>query len=409
MPRLLVGFGFAVLTLLPSTGGAQTPAPAPISWTDHSIKSAALGTERTYFIALPRGYAQDSARHPVLVLLDANDQPQFVSALANIQFLTSRDEAPGLIVVGIPNGADRTHDMTPATRAEDERKLFPTAGGAAAFLEFISDEVLPAVRAAHRTLPTTVLAGHSFGGLFALYAAATTPGAFTGYVAMSPALQWSNAEYTVSLADALLGHKQAARMFVTSGGLEPPIDVNTQKLIARLDSTAHPNLALQYRRYPDDTHGLTPMPSLIDGLRFIFEPISMRQTEHAVAALPRSADSAAILRLASNLAESYAAGARQLGMPELLPENVLNQLGYTALQWFDSPAAAVVIFRRNVALYPGSANVYDSLGDALLANGDKAGARTQFEKAIELAKASGHPVLVESTRKLAALKNTDRK
>jgi predicted alpha/beta superfamily hydrolase len=402
MPRVRFEFGFAFLALLPSVPRAQTPPPAAVSWTTHTIKSAALAADRPYFVALPPGYAQGSARHPVLVLLDADDQPQFVAALANIQFLISRNEAPGLIVVGIPNGRDRTHDMTPTTRAADEQKLFPTAGGEAAFRKFIRDEVLPAVRASYRTLPTTFLAGHSFGGLFALSTAASAPGAFTGYIAMSPALQWSNGEYVVSLADQLLKHKQAARMFVTSGGLEPPIDVSTRHLIARLDSTAHPALALRYGRYPEDTHGLTPMPSLVDGLRFMFDKISLRAAQGID--LPRTADSASIVHLALDLVEHYAIGARELGMPEKLPEQVLNQWGYNALQTFNSFGAAVAIFRRNVELYPGSANVYDSLSDALLAKGDTVGARAQLEKAIEVAKATGDPVLQESTRKLEALK-----
>jgi predicted alpha/beta superfamily hydrolase len=401
MPRARFAFGFALLALLPSTARAQTP-PAPVSWTTHTIKSTALGTERPYFVALPPGYAQGTARHPVLVLLDADDRPQFVAALANIQFLISRDEAPGLVIVGIPNGRDRTHDMTPATRAADEQKLFPTAGGEAAFRKFIRDEVLPAVRASYRTLPTTFLAGHSFGGLFALSTAASTPGAFAGYIAMSPAVHWSNSEYVVSLADQLLRHKQPTRMFVSSGGLEPPIDASTRRLIARLDSTAHPALALRYRRYPDDTHGLTPMPSVVDGLRFMFDKISLRAAQGVD--LPRTADSASIVHLAVDLVEPYATGARELGMPEKLPEQVLNEWGYNALRYFESPGAAVAIFRRNVELYPGSANVYDSLSDALLARGDTAGARAQLEKAIELAKATGHPVLQESTRKLEALK-----
>lgn len=47
------------------------------------------------------------------------------------------------------------------------------------------------------------------------------------------------------------------------------------------------------------------------------------------------------------------------------------------LQWFGNPAAAIALFRRNVELYPGSANVYDSLGDGLLARGARARARFQ--------------------------------
>jgi hypothetical protein len=44
-----------------------------------------------------------------------------------------------------------------------------------------------------------------------------------------------------------------------------------------------------------------------------------------------------------------------------------------------------VIFRRNIDNYPDSPNVYDSLGDALLAAADSTGARTEFTKARDVA------------------------
>ena len=40
------------------------------------------------------------------------------------------------------------------------------------------------VRSKYRTLPATILVGHSFGGLFALEVAAKRPGAFAGIIAL---------------------------------------------------------------------------------------------------------------------------------------------------------------------------------------------------------------------------------
>ena len=407
MSRISTKVAFTVCgLLLPPVVRAQSPPPpAPITWTTHSVQSKALGNSRVYFVAVPQGYEQSTTRYPVLILLDASDQPQFVAALANLRFLAHRGEVPGLIVVGIPNGADRTRNMTPPTHDPEEMKRARTAGGADQFLAFLGDEVLEAVRSSYRTLPTTLLAGHSFGGLFALHSAVSRPGKFTGFIAMSPSLQWSKGEYIVPFADQLSKMKQPLRLFVSSGGLEASIDTTTRRFIARLDSTGHPVLALRYQRYPDDTHGLTPLPSLIDGVRFMFEPVSLRFAEAALSPLPQTADSASIVRTIDAIQQRYAAGARQLALPESLPESILNQYGYITLQWFNNPAAAIAIFRRNVELYPGSANVYDSLGDALLAKGDKLAAEKQFEKAIELAKQTGDEmVLRESTRKLGALK-----
>lgn len=404
MPRrilaaLVLGIVFGASDLL-----AQSTVVAPISWTRHTISSAALGTEREHLVALPPGYERGDTRYPVLALLDANDEGQFVAALANIRFMAGRNEIPQLIVVGIVNGADRTHDLTPPTSDPDQRARFPTAGGADAFATYLTTEVLPAVREGYRTLPAVFLAGHSFGGLFALQMAATLPDEFRGAVAMSPALQWSNGEYAARYADALTRRDGPYRLFVTSGGLEPPIDLNTQRMMTLLDSmSASRRIAIGYQRYPNDTHGMTPLPSLVDGLRYIFEPVSLRELNGDQATMPHDPDSATIVTPVRRAEERYLNGARGLGLEPRIAEAFYNEQGYGALQWFNNPAAAVALFRRNVELYPESANVYDSLGDGLLALGDSAGARAQFEKAIEVAEQTGQSVLAESRRKLESL------
>ena len=47
-------------------------------------------------------------------------------------------------------------------------------------------------------------------------------------------------------------------------------------------------------------------------------------------------------------------------------------------------AEAIAVFKVNVELYPQSSNVYDSLGEAYLANGDKDLAANNYKKSLEL-------------------------
>jgi predicted alpha/beta superfamily hydrolase len=388
----------AGLCLLAVPARAQDTTLAP--WGREVIGSTKLGEQRTILVATPDGYRNGNDRYPVLVLLDADDRAQFGLAVANVRFLASRNAVPPLVVVGVTNGKDRTHDMTP-TATGATSKNFPTAGGAAPFADYIADEVLPLVRAKYRTLPTTILAGHSFGGLFALHVAATRPGTFHGIIAISPSLWWNDSTNVVTLADEIARVTAAQRLFATSGGLEPEIDRTTQRFVSRMDSLKSPSLAFSYRRYPDDTHGLTPAPSLVDGLRFVFEPVSVSKL--ALSRLGPSSDSAAVVRAVVESEAAYARGARTLGLPERLPEPVLNQLGYGVLQALKKPDLAIWAFRRNVALYPESANVYDSLADALIAKGDTTAARTELRRAVDLATRTAHPVLAESRRKLQQL------
>lgn len=71
--------------------------------------------------------------------------------------------------------------------------------------------------------------------------------------------------------------------------------------------------------------------------------------------------------------------------PQDIPylEVILNRLSYDHLQENDS-ASAVAILKLNATIYPNSPNVYDSLGDAYLANGQNDLARQNAQKALDL-------------------------
>ncbi|HYG49576.1 MAG TPA: DUF2911 domain-containing protein [Flavobacteriales bacterium] len=62
----------------------------------------------------------------------------------------------------------------------------------------------------------------------------------------------------------------------------------------------------------------------------------------------------------------------------------LNMHGY-ALMNTGKINEAIEIFKQNVKKFPGSWNVYDSLGEALLAAGDKKGAKANYEIALKKA------------------------
>jgi ankyrin repeat protein/tetratricopeptide (TPR) repeat protein len=63
-------------------------------------------------------------------------------------------------------------------------------------------------------------------------------------------------------------------------------------------------------------------------------------------------------------------------------ESMLNRLGYRLLGE-EQFAEAIGIFLLNVAAYPGSGNVYDSLGEAYMKNGDDELAIRNYEKSLE--------------------------
>jgi polyisoprenoid-binding protein YceI len=79
--------------------------------------------------------------------------------------------------------------------------------------------------------------------------------------------------------------------------------------------------------------------------------------------------------------------------------NQLNVVGYKLLQ-HGQIKEALEFFKLNVESYPDKALVYDSLGDAYLANGDKKQATKNFKKSLELDGANTSAI--ESLRSLGA-------
>ena len=378
----LFSFALVFAHVLAAGAHAQQQTVAPLSWAQEQLRTTKLGTPRTVFVSLPEGYAGNDRRYNVLVVLDANDKAQFRAAVANVAFLADRSVVPPMIVVGVPNGADRTHDLTPVPTGTTAGR-FKTAGGSSEFADFLTSDVLPMVHEKYRTLPAAILAGHSFGGLFAIELAARRPGTFAGVIAMSPALWWNDSTVVNEYADAIARSTSPLRLYATSGELEAPIDRVTKRFAARLDSLKPEKVAFRYRFYPENDHGMTPSPSLVDGLKFLFERTALVSLP---AMRPASAsDSAALVRAVLESETMYRDGARYFGLGERLPESVLNLAGFRALRQLRNPSLAVWVFRRNVALYPESVNVYDGLGDAYLAQGDTEMAKATYQRAIDTA------------------------
>ena len=289
--------------------------------------------------------------------------------------------------------------MTPPATGSSV-KDFPHAGGATALAEYIIGEVLPLIRAKYRTLPTAILAGHSAGGLFALDLAARRPKTFQGVIAMDPALWFNDSALVVTYSDAIVKSRTSLRIFVSTGSQEPDIEWTSKRFSERLDSLRSPSVAVAYRHYPEHIHSMTPL-SFIDGLRFIFEPVS-----YAHLAIEKvdsvTADSVTLNNALLSSERTYAAAARSLGLPEELPERMVNRLGYRLLDR-KKVSLAISVFKTNVAAYPRSVNVYDSFGDGLLAAGDTTAAIAQFRMALEVARQTGTEPQMETKTKLESL------
>jgi predicted alpha/beta superfamily hydrolase len=378
------------------TQSSSDPHEVLLAVTHVHVPSKVYHTTRDISVWLPTGLPKTGVRYAVLVFPDAEEKAQFRAALANIQFLVDRHLVPPIMVLGVPFLKNRMHELTPPATGETA-KDFPAAGGADETLQFLADELLPWADAHYPTLHLRILAGHSAGGLLALYAMVARPDLFRVLIAMSPATYWNDGAFSDDVAARISGDTRHERtLFITSGGLENSVlqgqidsatTAFTLHLRALLDSAHNTTVRFERRRYPNDAHDMTPLPSLVDGLRMAFQPTVvpidsvLLQLTH-----DHTDDSAAIHAVVRDLESRYTTAATSLGLPTPFPEAPLEILGSYTLD-VKQTALAVTLLRENLDRYPHSAIAHESLGEALAAAGDTSHAVVELRTAVSLAEA----------------------
>jgi predicted alpha/beta superfamily hydrolase len=383
-------FLLSALTLMtPQDLSGQIDSQPIVIGERFTLKSEILGEDRAVLVHRPNGYDQSEQVYPVLYLLDGD--AHFHHTTGIVDFLANNGEMPQMLVVALPN-TDRTRDLTPKT-STDTANNFPTAGGADKFLAFLTEELAPFVDNHYRTAPFRVLVGHSFGGLFAVHALLTQPESFDAYVAISPSLWWNDGSPVAAAKSFFTNHSNSDRfLFLSMGDEGGAMLSNAWEFAAVLEEKAPEMFDWEFALMDEETHG----------------SILHRSTYRALERLYRDWQITDFERLAQQggldaFDAHYAALSQRFGYPVITPENTVNRLGYWHLGQ-EQTDLAISVFRRNVAVYPESANVYDSLGDGYDAAGQLELARQNYAKAVKLAEATSHPALEVYRNNLARIK-----
>jgi predicted alpha/beta superfamily hydrolase len=330
-----------------------------------SLRSEVLGEERRILVYRPPPERPD-ARYPVIYLLDG--EWHFHHATGLVQFLMQQDRMARVIVVGLAN-VDRSRDFTP-THVEQMQN----SGGADRFLAFVERELIPAVEQAYPTAPYRILVGHSLAGLFALHALSRRPELFDATIAISPSLAWSD-RLTQKQTEALLAARPALdRVLYFAVGGEPAEMMESNRAYAALLRARAPRMRWQFEEMPEEDHGSVVHRAIYRGLEHVFAGWRVPQ------------DAASLAQLEAHAAAMSA----RFHVSYLLPEDTLNALGYRLLA-AGKIDDAVAALRRNAELYPDSANVHDSLGEALEQKGDLEAAIQSYEKAVNAAAINRDP------------------
>lgn len=180
---------------------AATPLPET---TQFDFAPRTGGLPYRIFLRVPPG-PPPATGWPVIYLLDAN--AVIATTVEALRVQAAYPLGTGIrdaVVVGVGYPGDAAYDSV--RRSWDygppPGKTYPPhsedgpdvrTGGAEAFLAFLEDELKPEIvgRVAVDRNRQAIF-GHSFGGLFVLYALFTRPQAFRDWIAISPAIWWED-------------------------------------------------------------------------------------------------------------------------------------------------------------------------------------------------------------------------
>lgn len=172
----------------PSASCVVLPDAAPQPWlaaragvpagtvTPQRFRSAILDNERSVWVYTPPGVGTAGAPLPLLVVFDGLQYVDWMAAPTTLDNLIAAGRLPPVVAVFVGNV-----------------RRFQELGGAPAFVDCLTDELLPWVRAgsgATADPARTVVVGSSMGGFAAAFAALRRPDVFGNVLSQSGAFGW---------------------------------------------------------------------------------------------------------------------------------------------------------------------------------------------------------------------------
>lgn len=373
-----------------------------------SLYSDILNESREIYIHLPESFDKGSKRkYPVIYVLDGE---VILKAAATVYDFYWGGYMPEMVIIGISNNKNRTRDLTTSEVELRRGAAFSQeTGGAENFTAFIEKELIPYVEKNYPVSGYRTLIGHSYAGLFTISALINHTSLFENFLAIDPSLDWDNQKLLKQSKEILSQESfKGKSIFLTLGGQlhmqNSEINIknvmeNTSEytLFARSNiefykiakNNPQSGINIQWKYYPQDLHGTVPLPSILDGLVFLFDWFQMEDTDKINNPETALDELLQVIRKREQKLEEH--------FDYFVPpydEGLLNMLGYMYME-MGQLQKSLAIFLLGVEYFPSSANAYDSLADYYVAQGDYENALINETRAFEISGSDYHRERIE--------------
>lgn len=364
-----------------------------------SVYSSVLEEQRQIYVQFPSDFDPSSGRtYPVAYILDGE---VFLPTASIVQDYYSGGYFPEMILIGISNQTHRTRDLTPTEiKTKYGMPFNEETGGAEKFHQFIKDELIPFVENKYPVTNYRTLVGHSYGGLFTIYTLLNYPELFANYLAIDPSLDWDDQIMLKQAKNVLAdnNYKGKSLYMSLSGQLhmqDPDItidnvmaDTTDFTLFSRsniefsnlVNQNNQSGLALTWEFFPNDLHGTIPLPSMRNGLIYIFTWFQMEKTDRFNSPDTPKEELAKIIDYRAQKLKSHFG----YFVPPY-PEDLMNMFGYMYMD-MSQLEKAKMFFELTIKYYPNSANSYDSMAEYYINQKDYQNAIKYESRAFEISK-----------------------
>lgn len=265
----------------PAASEAETPEPKSNPSIEHEsdIRSVQFGRLQ-----------HDPSRPGAVAVIDLLDAESFfettvayAGAIEKSRLFTGgvAGDFSSFVVAGAETASDarkREYVLTPTASAIDRRgEPLPdgkrAGGGAPEMLDFLTGPWRRETeRLSGRETARRVLAGHSYAGLFTLYALFARPDAWDDYIAIDPSLWWDGGRWADAFRETRPNQWAGKRVYLAYAerprrGAEGALDRSGPAKARIAEVLRRGGAEVIVRRFPDEVHGTVFWPAMYDAMK----------------------------------------------------------------------------------------------------------------------------------------------
>ena len=377
--------------------------------TKDSLFSQIFQENKNFRVQLPENYKANSPeKYPVVYILDGG---ALMNSLETVYNNYWGHYLPHMILVGIQNRTNRTRDLTTSQiKMRQGAEMNKDTGGAENFTKYIETELIPHIDQNYPTTSYRTLIGHSYGGLFTINMLINHNTLFKNYIAIDPSLDWDNQKLLKEAKTKLQTENFKGKSLFVSLAAEQLHMMNNKITINNVmedtseftlfprsiidfskftTSNKKSGLNFSWKIYPEDLHGTVPLPSIRDGLIFLFDWFQFKNPPKY------NNPKTTVEELEQLLNEQEKIYLQNYGytVPPMVEELFIGY-GYMNLQ-MGAPKKAKLFFTKAINFYSKSANAFDSLAEFYESQKDYPNAIKNMKKAFELSESDTHKERLE--------------